>query len=78
MRRIPVDTYEHAWQELQRLKANASGPPQIYKIVKSPYSGYEVVAIGSDLYVDMLTDDLLSGLPLFRRVGVGGAWPFGS
>ena len=41
----------------------------MYKIVKSPYSGFDVIAIESDLYADVLSSHLVDGLPPFPGLG---------
>ena len=41
----------------------------VYRIVKSPYSGFDVIAIESDLYADMLSNQLVDGLPPFPGFG---------
>lgn len=64
-------TYEEAWREVCRRREGASGPPLLYRIVKSPYAGFDVVAIDPELYADALTDELIDGLPVLPRLGKG-------
>ena len=42
-----------------------------YGIVKSPYAGFDVVAIDPELYADALADELIDGLPTLPRLGKG-------
>lgn len=69
MELIHAGTYEKARQEVRRLKEGAEGAATVYKIVKSPYSGFDVIAIESDLYADMLPSQLVDGLPPFPGFG---------
>ena len=39
MELIHADSYEEAWHEVQRLKADAGDATPVYKIVSSPYCG---------------------------------------
>ena len=64
-----AETYEDALREVQRLKENADDPDRIYKIVKSPYDGFDIVAVASDLYVDLMSTHLVDGLPTIRQLG---------
>ena len=68
---IHAKTYEEAWREVCRRKESASGPAPLYRIVKSPYAGFDVVAIDRELYADALTDELIDGLPTLPRLGKG-------
>ena len=67
MELIHVETYEEARQEVQRLKGMAGNdvPVPIYRIVDSPYSGFDIVVVDSDFYADMLSDELIDGFPPF-------------
>lgn len=62
-----AETYEDARREVQRLKDNSEGPTKIYKIVKSAYEGYDIVAVESDLYADMVSTHWVDGLPTIRQ-----------
>lgn len=55
--RSDLKTYGDAVQEVQRLK-KATGANMIYKIVKSGYSGFRIIALEPELYADMLTGKL--------------------
>ncbi len=68
---IHANTYEEAWREVCRRKESASGPTPLYRIVKSPYAGFDVVAIDRELYADALADELIDGLPTLPRLGMG-------
>ena len=63
MELIHADTYEDAQCEIQRRKASAGGATLMYKIVRSRYKGFDVVAIEPELYTDMLEGELVDGLP---------------
>ena len=65
MELVHAGTYEEARQEIQRLKEGVDSAATVYKIVKSPYSGFDVIAIESDLYADILSDHVIDGLPPF-------------
>ena len=62
-----ADSYEEAWHEVQRLKAEADDatPTLIYRIIRSPYEGFDIVAVDADLYADMVSNQWVDGLPLF-------------
>ena len=68
---IHAKTYEEAWREICRRKESASGPTPLYRIVNSPYAGFDVVAIDRELYADALADELIDGLPTLPRLGMG-------
>ena len=55
---IHAGSYEEAWTELLRLKSQADteAAATVYKIVPSPYEGFDVIAIDPELYEDMLVD----------------------
>ena len=78
MELIHAETYEEAWQEVQRLKESAAGgdPVQVFRIIDSPYRGYDIVMVDSELYSDMLSDQLVDGFPsipaLSRKRFLGG------
>lgn len=55
--RTDFKTYRDALQEVQRLKG-VTGASMIYKIVKSGYGSFRVVALEPGLYADMLTGKL--------------------
>lgn len=68
---IHAKTYEEAWREVCRRKESVSGPTPLYRIVKSPYAGFDIVAVDRELYADALTDELIDGLPVLPRLGKG-------
>ena len=65
MELIYAENYEEAVHELQRLKADAGDATPVYKIVSSPYGGFVIVALDATLYTDMISDELIDGLPAF-------------
>ena len=69
MELIHADTYEDAQRELQRRKASSGGATLMYKIVRSRYKGFDVVAIEPELYTDMLEGELVDGLPSSPLLG---------
>lgn len=78
MELIHADSYEEAWHEVQRLKADAGDATPVYKIVSSPYGGFVIVALDVTLYADMISDELVDGLPAFpplKRVVSGISMP---
>ena len=78
MELIHAESYEEAWREVQRLKADAGDTAPVYKIVSSPYGGFVIVALDVGLYTDMISDELIDGLPPippFKKVWSGGSMP---
>ena len=69
MELIHADTYEDAQREIQRCQARAGGTTLMYKIVRSRYKGFNVVAIAPELYTDMLEGELVDGLPSSPLLG---------
>ena len=65
MEMIHAESYEEAWHEVQRLMADAGGAKPVYKIVSSPYGGFVIVVMDATLYTDMISDELIDGLPPF-------------
>lgn len=59
------ETYHEALREAQRRKA-ALGDPMITRIEESPYGGYRVWSMPTDVYVDLLSENLPT-----RRVKLG-------
>ena len=73
-----AESYDDAWREVQRLKADSGDASLVYKIVSSPYGGYVIVALDAGLYTDMVSDELVDGLPPippFKRVWSGSSMP---
>ena len=70
MELMHANTYEDAQREIQRRRASAGGAELIYKIVKSPYEGFDIVALDPELYTSMLEDELVDGLPPFPLLGI--------
>lgn len=68
---IHAKTYEEAWREVCRRRKSASGPAPLYRIVKSPYAGFDIVAVDPELYADALAGELIDGLPTLPRFGKG-------
>ena len=67
MKFFHADSYEEAQRKIQRLKAEASDaePATIYRINRSPYEGFHIVAIDANLYADMAAAQWVDGLPIF-------------
>lgn len=67
MELMHAETYEEAWREIQRLKGSpgdrVDGIVPVYKIVRSPYEGFNIVAVDPDMYADMLSTGFVDGLP---------------
>lgn len=52
-------TEREALEEVQRRRSTPEGAGLIYKIVKSRFgTGFDIVAMDPELYVDMLTGEL--------------------
>lgn len=72
---IREKTEKEALEEVQRRRSTPEGTGLIYKIVKSRFgTGFDIVAMDPDLYVDMLTGELptipqLRGHSLMGEVG---------
>ena len=64
-----AETYEDARSLVQRLRDTSDDPTRIYKIVGSPYEGFDIVSIDSELYADMLLYHSDSGLLPVRQLG---------
>ena len=78
MKLTPAESYEEAWREAQRLKAEAGDATPVCRIVRSPYGGFVVVALDATLYADMISDELVDGLPAFpllKRAAPGNSMP---
>ena len=60
---IHAETYEDACREISRLKERAGDTIPVYRIVKSRYHGFDVIAIDPELYVDMMSAHWVDGLP---------------
>lgn len=80
MELMHAESYEEAWREVQRLKTQADTDTVtlVYKIVPSPYAGFDIVAIDPSLYGDMVSTQLVDGLPTLlpsRKVASGGSMP---
>ena len=58
--------------------ARSSGAELIYKIVKSPYAGFDIVAIEPELYTDVLEGELVDGMPSFSPLGTALPRRFGT
>lgn len=59
MQIIRVKTKKEALQEVQRRRNTPEGAGLIYKIVGSRFgTGFRIVAMDPELYVDMLTGEL--------------------
>ena len=59
MQIIRVKTKKEALREVQKRKSTPEGAGLIYKIVESRFgSGFRIVAMDPELYVDMLTGEL--------------------
>ena len=75
MQIIRGKTEMEALEEVQRLRSTPEGAGLIYKIVKSRFgTGFDIVALDPELYVDMLTGELatipqLRGHSLIGEVG---------
>ena len=78
MELMHANTYEDAQREIQRRRASAGGAELIYKIVKSPYAGFDIVAIEPELYTDMLEGELVDGMPSFSLLGTALPRRFGT
>ena len=73
---IRVKTEMEALEEVQRRRSTPEGAGMVYKIVKSRYdTGFDIVAMDPELYLDMLTGELPT-IPQLRGSSlIGGVAP---
>ena len=70
MKVVHAETYENAHREARRLKKEwAVGEVPIVRIVRSPYQGFDVIAVDADLYTELRSIQLIDGLPAAGPAG---------
>ena len=63
MERIHTESYEEAYSEMLRLKSRSDDSATVVRIVKSPYHGFDVFVIEHEVYSEMISSQLIDGLP---------------
>ena len=60
---IHAETYNAARRKVRDLKERQGDGATVYRIVRSRYGGFDVIAVDPDVYADMLAAQWVDGLP---------------